>query len=136
MAQLNPYLNFENNCREAMNFYKDCMGGELYIQTVGEMPEMAAQMPPEMKDNVMHACLNSGDVTIMASDLCGQKRVEGNTVQLCLNCGSDDELNTLFAKLSEGGKVTEPLADMPWGGRYGSLTDKYEKQWVFNYQKS
>ena len=46
MAQLNPYLNFDRNCREAMNFYKDCLGGELFLQTVGEMPEMAAQMPP------------------------------------------------------------------------------------------
>ena len=46
MAQLNPYLNFNNNCREAMSFYKDCLGGELVLQTVGEMPAMAAQMPP------------------------------------------------------------------------------------------
>jgi PhnB protein len=135
MAHLNPYLNFENNCREAMNFYKECLGGELYIQTVGEMPGMAAQMPPEMKDNVMHSSLTSGDVMIMASDLCGQQRVEGNTVQLCLNCSSDEELNTLFTKLSEGGRVTEPLADMPWGGKYGSLTDKYDKLWLFNFQK-
>jgi len=46
VANLNPYLNFDNNCREAMNFYKDCLGGELFFQTVGEMPAMAATNAP------------------------------------------------------------------------------------------
>ena len=47
MAQLNPYLNFPGNCRLAMEFYRECLGGELFLQTVGEMPEMAVQMPPD-----------------------------------------------------------------------------------------
>ena len=135
MAQLNPYLNFENNCREAMNFYKDCFGGELVLQTVAEMPEMASQMPPQMKDKILHSTLTSGDMVIMASDLNREKPLDGNTVHLCVNCTNEDELNSFFSKLSEGGKITEPLADMPWGGRYGSLTDKYNKHWVFNFQK-
>ena len=136
MAQLNPYLNFDNNCREAMNFYKDCLGGELTLQTVGEMPAMAAQMPPQMKDNILHSTLTSGDIVIMASDLNREKQIEGNTVHLCVNCTSENELNSFFLKLSTGGKITEPLADMPWGGMYGSLTDQYGKHWVFNFQKS
>ena len=96
MARLNPYLNFDNNCREAMNFYKDCLGGELVLQTVGEMPAMAAQMPPQMKDSILHSSLTSGDMVIMASDLSREKRIEGNTVHLCINCTSEDELNSLF----------------------------------------
>ena len=135
MAQLNPYLNFDNNCREAMSFYKDCLGGELTLQTVGEMPAMAAQMPPQFKDSILHSMLKSGDIVIMASDLSREKRVEGNTVHLCINCASAEELNSFFSKLSVGGLVTEPVADMPWGGTYGALTDKYEKHWVFNFQK-
>jgi PhnB protein len=135
MAQLNPYLNFDNNCREAMNFYKDCLGGELVLQTVGESPAMAAQMPAHMKDCILHSSLTSGNVIIMASDLSREKRVEGNTVHLCINCTSEDEINSFFSKLSKGGKVTEPLADMPWGAKYGAFTDKYSKQWMFNFQK-
>ncbi|MHA4806812.1 VOC family protein [Flavitalea flava] len=136
MAQLNPYLNFDNNCREAMNFYKDCLGGDLVLQTVGESPEMAAHMPPEMKDSILHSTLTSGDMIIMASDMSREKRIEGNTFHLCIICQNEDELNSFFSKLSSGGKITDPLADMPWGGRYGALTDKYGKHWVFNYQKS
>ena len=60
MGKLNPYLNFDNNCREAMNFYKDCIGGELVFQKVSESPLMAAQMPPEFKDHILHSSLTSG----------------------------------------------------------------------------
>lgn len=136
MAQLNPYLNFDNNCREAMSFYKDCLGGELFLQTVGEMPAVAAQMPPHMKDYIMHSTLTSGSIVIMASDMNREKRIEGNTVHLCINCNSDDELNAFFSNLSAGGNITEPLTDMPWGGKFGSLTDKFGKHWLFNYQKA
>lgn len=136
MAQLNPYLNFDNNCREAMNFYKDCLGGELVLQTVGESPAMAAQMPPQMKDRILHSSLTSGDILVMASDMNREKRVEGNTVHLCINCSSENELNAFFSKLSEDGKITEPIADMPWGAMFGTLTDKYGKHWIFNFQKA
>ena len=135
MAHLNPYLNFDNNCREAMNFYKECLGGELFLQTVSELPAMAPQMPPQMKDNILHSSLTSGDIVIMASDLSREKRIEGNTVHLCINCNSENELNSFFSKLSAGGKVTEPIADMPWGAKYGALTDKYGKHWIFNFPK-
>lgn len=134
MAQLSPYLNFDSNCREAMNFYKDCLGGELRIQTVAEMPAMAAQMPPHVKDHILHSHLTSGDINILASDLHRGPRVEGNTMHLCIHCETEEQLNRFFTNLSAGGEIVEPLADMPWGAKYGALTDKFGKQWIFNYQ--
>ena len=136
MARLNPYLSFDNNCREAMNFYKDCLEGELVIQTVRESPAMAAMMPANMNDRVLHSTLRSGEILIMASDLHPETLVEGNTVHLFIQCETESELNSFFTKLSAGGKIDEPLTDMPWGGRYGSLTDKFGKHWAFNFQKS
>ena len=135
MAQLNPYLHFDRNCREAMNFYKECLGGELHLMTVGEMPEMAAQMPPEWKNAIMHSSLTSGEICIFGSDLNKNKILEGNTVHLCINCKTEEELDSLFSKLSSGGKVTDAPADMPWGAKYGSLIDKYGKNWMFNFDK-
>jgi PhnB protein len=64
MAQLNPYLNFDGNCREAMNFYKDCLGGELSIQKVSESPMMADQMPSQMRDSVLHSSLTSDNIIL------------------------------------------------------------------------
>lgn len=135
MAKLNPYLNFDNmQCREAMNFYKDCLGGELVIQKVSEMPEMAAMMPPEFKDHVMHSMLTSGDMVIMASDLNRGEPVQGNMASIVINCDDETQLNDFFSKLSAGGKVTQPIADMPWGAKYAEVTDKFGKDWALNCQ--
>jgi len=135
MAKLNPYLTF-SNCREAMTFYKDCLGGELVFQTVGEMPEMAAKMPPDMKDSILHSTLTSGDLVIMASDLSKSKMVDGNTVTLAIMCTSEEEINSLFTKLSAGGEITDPLMNAPWGAIFGAITDKYGKHWLFNFDKN
>lgn len=137
MAQLSPYLNFDNKCREAMTFYQSCFGGDLMMQTVGEMPEMAAQMPPEFKDSIMHASLTvSPAMILLASDLNRSQRIEGNTMNLCINCKTEEELSTYFEKLADGGSVIHPINDMPWGALYAELKDKYNVCWLLNYQKA
>lgn len=131
---LNPYLIFNGNCKEAMNFYKDCFGGELTLQTVAESP-MASQMPPNLQDAIMHSQLTSGSIVIMASDMNWEKLNDGNGSQLCVVCSTKDEIARFFDHMQQGGSVTEPLAIMFWGGYYGSLIDKYGKYWSFNYEE-
>ena len=136
MNYLSPYLSFNGKCREAMKFYQDCLGGDLQMQKVSEMPEMAKQMPESYKDSILHSMLTSGPIVIMASDLSRDKPVMGNTTHLCLNCSTENEIRSLFSNLSAGGQVTEPLKDMPWNALYGAITDKFGTQWVFNYDKA
>ncbi len=132
MKQINCYLTFNGNCREAMNFYKDCLGGDLYIQTVGESP-MADQMPPQMKNSIMHASLTRGGVVLMGSDLCPERLIQGNTVSLLLDCSSEEEVRTCYEKLATGGKATHPPANTFWGAYFGDLTDKYGNLWLLNF---
>lgn len=135
MTQLNAYLTFGGNCREAMNFYKDCIGGELVLQTVGESP-MAATMPDTMKEYILHSSLTKDDLLLMATDCVGADGlIKGNSVSLCINCGSDKEIKTLYSKLSAGGKATHPLENTFWGAVFGGLTDKYGNHWLLNYNK-
>jgi PhnB protein len=135
MAQVNPYLVFKGNCREAMNFYKDCFGGKLAIQTVGESP-LAGQMGPHPNDAILHSSLIAKSITLMGSDMHWSDFTNGNAYHLSLDCDSEKEANTLFAKLGEGGKVTQPLAAMPWGALHGQLVDRFGKSWFLNYSKS
>src|SRR5450432_1555764 len=104
MAQLKPYLSFSGNCREAMNFYKDCLGGEISFITVGESP-VAGKMPPQMKDFILHSSLKTDDLEIMGTDMARESLADGNTVHLCLVCKNEPEIRTLFEKLSDGGKA-------------------------------
>lgn len=134
-TQINAYLTFDGNCSEAMTFYKECFGGELMMQKVGETP-VCDEMPPDSHDKIMHAFLKNNDLILMASDRMQEDPlVRGNTITLSINCESDEQINDLFAKLSAGGKVVMPLADQFWGAKFGVLTDKYGMDWMLNFQK-
>jgi PhnB protein len=134
MTQLNAYIKFDGNCREAFEFYKDCLGGELALQTVGESP-MAGQMPAQMHQSVLHASLTKGDLVLMGSDMIGSEGfVKGNSVFLCLVCSTKDEIQTFFSKLSAGGEVTHPLKE-EFFGTFGDLTDQFGMNWMLQLDK-
>jgi PhnB protein len=128
MARLNPYLTFNGNCRDAMNFYKDCLGGELDVMLVGDSP-MANQMPPSMKEQVLHSLLKKDELEIMATDMRPEALNEGNSVHLCLVFKTEDELKDLWDKLSAGGKVNQPISKM-FFGLIGTFEDKFGKRWI------
>jgi PhnB protein len=133
-TQLIPYLNFNGKCREAMNFYQQCLGGELELQKIAESP-MAAQMPSEMGAQILHSSLVNEKLTVMGSDCLGKALISGNNVKLCLNCQTEEEINAFFTRLSEGGIVQMPLHQSFWGATFGEVTDKYGISWMLNYSK-
>jgi PhnB protein len=132
--QLNPYLFFDGNCRDAMNFYKDALNADLKIQTVGETPA-AGQMPLETHARIMHAVLSKGGPLLMASDMMGPGLERGNGISLTLNCSSDEEIKAVFERLSAGGEINSPLKTEFWGGTFGQLTDKFGIMWMLSYEK-
>jgi PhnB protein len=136
MAQIKSYLSFDGNCREIMTYYANCLGGELYLQTVGESP-VAAQLPPALQDRVMHSSISKNSaLLVMGSDMHRDKLIEGNTTTLCVNCGSAEEFNTFFEKLSVGGKVVDPIQKAFWGDTFGVLSDKYGRTWMFVFHEA
>ncbi|MBN8820597.1 MULTISPECIES: VOC family protein [unclassified Spirosoma] len=135
MTQINPYLNFNGNCREAMMFYRECLGGELNLQTIGESP-ISDQMSDEIKDRILHAGLTKdGHLLLMGSDMMGSSLIAGNSVTLSINCRSEEDIRRFFSTLAEGGQIKDPLSDMFWGALFGSLTDKFGLSWVLNYSR-
>lgn len=135
MTRTNVYLNFNDNCREAMTFYKDCFDADLTLTTVGESP-MVTHMPAEMKDTILHASLKTGDNMIMGSDMRTKQLTDGDTVSICINCESEDDLYRFYKNLSAGGNINCPIGDMPQGAKIGTLTDKFGKHWMFYYDKN
>ena len=133
MAKLNPYLTFSGNCREAMNYYKQCLGGEISFIVVGESP-VANQVPPSIKDHILHSSLKTDELELMATDMQPETLNEGNTVHLCLSCKTEEETRSLFDRLSEGGKVKQPLHEM-FFGLIGTVTDKFGKHWILECDK-
>lgn len=132
-TQLNAYVAFDGQCREAMTFYQQCLGGTLEMQTVAKSP-MAAHMPAEMQQNILHARLQRGSLLLLASDkMHPDPLVVGNAMSLMLNCSSETEVYDVYAKLSEGGTVQHPLETTFWGAIFGDLTDRFGMHWYFHF---
>ena len=135
MTQINSYLTFNGNCREAMQFYKKCLGGKLSFQTIGESP-LCDKMSAKMKKCIVHAALSSDNIVLMGSDMVNENGlVRGNAVSLLLNCSNEKEVKNYYKKLSQGGQQTHPLEDTFWGAIFGGLTDKYGNHWLLNYTR-
>src|SRR5262245_38726770 len=133
MKRINSYLTFNGNCRDAMSFYRDCLGGDLVLQTIGESP-LADKMPPSMKDCILHSTLTNDTLVLLASDMAPSSGVvRGNAVSLSLDCASEEEIRDCFSKLSSGGKADYPLEVTFWGALFGGLTDRFGNHWLLNY---
>ncbi len=129
-TKLNPYLNFKDNTREAMEFYKSILGGKLDLSTY---KEFQASEDPSEDNKIMHAVLEVGDMTLMAADT--PNRMEhkpGSNFSLSLSGDDEAELKGYFEKLAEGGQITMPLEKAQWGDTFGMLVDKFGISWLVN----
>lgn len=131
-----PYLHFQDNCEEAMQFYHKLFGGNLEIMPIGESPAKE-HFPEDLYDQILHSTLSNGDFKFMASDMCGQGDLkQGNSVQLSLSCDTEDEINHLYQKLSEGGNVVQKLEPQFWGSLFAMVIDKFGVRWMLSLEQA
>jgi PhnB protein len=130
-SRLNPYISFDGNAREAMEFYKTVFGGELSSNTFGEYH---VSEDPKDADKIMHSMLeaDNGIVFMAADTIPGMEHKPGTNISMSLSGDNEPELRGYYEKLSKGGTIGEPLEKAPWGDTYGSLTDKFGIQWMVN----
>jgi PhnB protein len=130
--QIQPYVNFNGRCQEAIDFYKRALGAE--VQTVMHFKDCPEPQPgmvtPENKDKVMHAAFKVGDTTILASDgrCTGSPTFQG--ISLTLNAKNEGEANRLFGALADGGQVQMPLAKTFFSPSFGMLADRFGVNWM------
>ena len=129
-SRLNPYISFDGNARQAMEFYKDVFGGTLTVNTFGEYG------PPDSgyADKIMHAMLETPNgFTLMASDTPpGMEHQPGTNITVSLSGDDGDELHGYWQKLSSGGTVSVPLEKQMWGDEFGACVDRFGIPWMVN----
>jgi PhnB protein len=128
-SRLNPYISFSGDARQAMEFYQSVFGGELRLNTFGEL----GQVDAPYADQIMHGMLENQDgFTLMASDAPpGMKDVTvGNNIVISLSGDDDKKLRGYWDKLSQSGRVSMPLEKQVWGDEYGSCTDRFGVEWM------
>lgn len=133
--QIASYLFFKSNAAEAFDFYAKCLGGKVTMKvTIGEMPG-SGNAPAEARDLIAHVRLQVGDAVLMGSDWCGPTPepypgIHGTAVSVSVD--NPEEAESLFHALSEGGKVTMPIAETSWALRFGMFTDRFGAMWMIN----
>jgi PhnB protein len=141
MARVSTYLNFPRNTEEVFRYYQSIFGGEFSgggIARLGDIPESEGgpKIAEADKNLVMHIELPIlGGHLLMGTDApesMGFHLNFGNNIHISLEPDTKAETKRLFDALSEGGKITMELQVMFWGSYYGSCTDKYGVQWMFN----
>lgn len=127
-SRLNPYIRFNGNAREAMEFYREVLGGELVVRTFGEYgaPE------PALAEKVMHSSLQSpSGYVLMASDTpTGMPYSPGDNITLSISGGDADELRGYWERLSADGAVSVPLEKQVWGDEFGACVDRFGISWM------
>jgi len=131
--QLTPYIIFNGNCEEALNFYQKALGGAIgQTSRYADAPGHQMGMDPQ---KIMHTHFTvDGNMLFMASD----GPIDANDsgmVSLSLNINDIGKTQNTFTALSEGGTVTMPLQDTFWGATFGMLKDKYGIKWMLNCEK-
>jgi PhnB protein len=130
--QVQPYVNFNGRCQEAIDFYKRALGAEVQmVMHFKDCPEpQPGMVTPENKDKVMHAAFKVGDSMILASDgrCTGSPAFQG--ISLTLNAKNEGEANRLFGALADGGQVQMPLAKTFFSPSFGMLADRFGVNWM------
>jgi PhnB protein len=133
-TQLNPYLNFRGQTREAMEFYRDVFDGKLEMSTFEDYH--AAEDPSE-NDMIMHSVLQADGITFMAADTPSRMEYSpGTNFSMSLSGQDEAELRGYFDKLADRGTVMMPLEKAAWGDTFGMLVDRFGVRWLVNISQT
>ena len=133
--KLHTYLNFGGNCEQAFRFYEQHLGGKITsMMTYGQMPN-PNDIPPERKNDVLHARIKIGDTEVMASDAPPDRFQPMRSVYLSLGVSSTEEAERIYALLSDGGQIFMPMQETFFAFRFGMLRDKFGTSWMIIHER-
>ncbi len=129
-----PYLSFNGNCREAMHFYQQTLGGVIRVMMSGADSPMGDQIPKEFADRIMNAQLElPGGALLYGGDAPAHIPYEGvKGISLTLNYSTVEKGESVFNALSVGGVVTMPYSSTFWAKKFGMLVDRFGVHWIVN----
>lgn len=132
--QLNPSLFFAGNAEEALQFYRDALGGDLAISRYKDAPPDMGSTP-EWGEKVMYGALTSPFGTIAAMDAPpGRGGGEPNGFGISITADTEESAASVFENLSRGGSVMMPFDKTFFAEKFGMLDDKYGITWMVSYR--
>lgn len=130
------YINFDGNCREAVEFYANVFGVDMpEIMTYADAPpETGMDIRDDLLDRVMHTSFRVHGADLMFSDTFPEMPLTvGNNIGIIISTDNMDEITSWFNALKEGGTVEMELQETFWSRYYGALIDKFGIPWQFSH---
>jgi len=130
--QLELFINFDGNCREAVEFYAKVFKSKVEnLMTYGDAPPDPNHTVPEAdRDKIMYAGIPIGGITMMFMDASSDfSLVVGNNINPTISVDDKDEVTRLFNELKEGGEVYAELQQTFFSEWYGMVEDKFGIAW-------
>ena len=133
--RVNPYLNFNGNCKEAFEFYEKVFKTKMaHVMTHRNSP-MAEHTPPDWQDKILHVAMKVGETIVYGSDAPPQYYQKPAGLHVSVTIESIEESERIYAALSEAAQVAMPLQETFWAQRFGMLTDRFGTPWMINCEK-
>jgi len=134
--QLDTYLNYGGNCRQAFEFYAEHLGGRIeMLMTHGEMPG-PSQVPPERRNDVLHARMAIGGATLLGADVPPERFQPMRSAYLSLSLDSSEEADRIYALLAEAGEIFMKMDETFFAHRFAMLRDRFGTSWMLMHNRA
>ena len=130
-----PYLNFNGRCDEALGFYQKALGAKVeMLMRFADSPDPVppGMIPPGSEQKVMHSSFRVGDSVLMATDGGCTEATAFQGITLSISVKNAEEADRVWNALAEGGTVQMPIGKTFWSPRFGMLTDRFGVAWMIN----
>jgi PhnB protein len=131
--KLDIYVNYAGNCEEAFRFYEQHLGGTITLMMRhGEQPN-PSNVPPEMKNRILHARIEIGGSVLMGADISHAEPMRSAYLTLTVDSAQDAE--RLYAFLSDGGQIFMKMAETFFASRFAMLRDRFGTSWMLLHER-
>jgi PhnB protein len=131
-VQMNPYLSFKGECEAAFKLYEGCLGGQLGALFRYGGTHLAAQVPADWSDKIMHGSLTVGDQVLMGGDVAPDRYEEPKGFSMSVHIKDIADAERIFNELARDGRVVMPLEKTFWAARFGMVVDRFGIPWLIN----
>ncbi len=133
--QLNPYLSFNGQCKDAFAFYETCLGGKIIAMLTWADTPMAKDAPPDLLGKIAHARLLVDNLLLMGGDAPPGLYQQPKGMSVTLGCENPADAERVYKALSEGGAIQMELQETFWALKFAMFTDKFGTPWMINCER-
>jgi len=128
--QVQPYLNFDGRCNEALEFYRNTIGAKVtMLMRFKDAPDKS-MISPGSEEKVMHSAVQMGDSMVLMSDGRCTGKANFHGIALAISTKTEAEADRIFTGLADGGQVNMPLSKTFFSPKFGMLSDKFGVGWM------